>query len=72
MPVTIEIADESADRLVVAALKQSIKGLEEDLVRLEDKQTLHPHEVQDYMDFFANLEALTTAHNYFTAPSEHL
>lgn len=70
MAFTVDISEETADRLVVNILTNSLQYLRADIDRLSSRATLLDFEAAD-LDNFKTLEAqFVGVIRYFTPPSE--
>lgn len=61
----VEIDDETADRIVLCSLKDSIELLEESVIRLQKKKSLKSYEKIDLMECTSDLDALKKTYDYY-------
>lgn len=71
MAFTVDISEETADRLVVDILTNSLQYLRADIERLNSRATLLDFEAED-LDNFKTLESqFVGVIKYFTPPDRH-
>ena len=61
----MEIDSDTADRIVICALTDSMANLKEDIARLKCKKKLKDHEKKDLADCVHNLNAMEAVYDYF-------
>ena len=59
------IDDDTADRIVVSALKLQMGILKKDISELKSRKRLEAHNKEDLADFIKNYDAIKTVYNYF-------
>ena len=61
----VEIDSETADRIVVCSLKDSIEYLKKDIKELRSKKSLKDHEKEQLADNFIELDAMEKVFDYY-------
>jgi hypothetical protein len=61
----VEIDPETADRITLCTLRESIKYLKEDITTLKKKKKLQAHEKIDVADAIKDLAVLEGAYDYY-------
>jgi hypothetical protein len=61
----VKIDAETADRIVVCALRDSIDCLKESIKNLKRKKKLEDYEKQDLADSIRSLDAMEEVYDYF-------
>ena len=61
----MEIDNETADRIVICALQDSMGPLRDDIVKLKRKKKLKGHEKENLANFIRHLDAIEAVYDYF-------
>lgn len=70
MAFTVDISEETADRLVVDILTNSLRYLRADIERLRSKATLLDFETEDLANFAALEQQFVGVIRYYTPPDK--
>ena len=70
MLYSMEISQETADRISIAVLKTSLEGLRTDIANLEIRPQLQVYEQEDLTDFKQLEQAFITVLKYYTSQDE--